>query len=147
MGQGPESAVRRGVAVAADDGHAGLGAALLGADHVDDAVADIAHGEELDPPPGDVLAKRLQLQPGFLVLHRVDAERLAFGGDVVVGDGERPVRAAHLAARVAKPREGLRRGHLVDQVQVDVEDRLLAVLADDVGVPDLVVQGLTGHAG
>ena len=37
--QGPEGAVRRGVAVAADDGHARLGDAELRADHVDDPLA------------------------------------------------------------------------------------------------------------
>jgi hypothetical protein len=38
--QRAEGAVRRGVAVAADDGHAGQREALLGADDVDDALAD-----------------------------------------------------------------------------------------------------------
>ena len=37
-GQRAERAVRRGVAVAADDRHAGLRVALLGADDVDDAL-------------------------------------------------------------------------------------------------------------
>ena len=36
-----EGAVRRGVAVAADDGHAGQGEALLRADDVDDALAAV----------------------------------------------------------------------------------------------------------
>ena len=45
----PKRAVGRGVAVAADDGHAGLGAALLGADHVDDALADVAQVESSMP--------------------------------------------------------------------------------------------------
>ena len=39
MRQRAERAMRRGVAVAADDGHAGQGKALLGADDVDDALA------------------------------------------------------------------------------------------------------------
>ena len=42
-GQGAERAVGGGVAVAADDGHARLGEALLGADDVDDALAGVAH--------------------------------------------------------------------------------------------------------
>src|SRR3546814_6291648 len=42
--------------------------------------------------------------------------------------------------------ESLRRGDLVDQVQVDVEDRgrRVALWGDDVGIPQLVEQGL-GH--
>ena len=42
-GQGPEGAVGGGVAVAAHDRHAGQRAALLGADHVHDALVRIAH--------------------------------------------------------------------------------------------------------
>ena len=54
-GQRAEGAVRRGVAVAADDGHAGLGHALLGADDVDDALADIVHVEIGHAEIGDVV--------------------------------------------------------------------------------------------
>ena len=39
-GQGAERPVGGRVAVAADDGHARLGEALLGADHVDDALPE-----------------------------------------------------------------------------------------------------------
>ena len=42
-GQRAEGAVGGGVAVAADDGHARLGEALLGPDDVDDALAGVAH--------------------------------------------------------------------------------------------------------
>ena len=51
--------------------------------------------------------------------------------------------------RAAQAGEGLRRGHLVDQVQVDVEDGGRArLLRDDVGVPDLLEQrARLGHVG
>ena len=42
--------------------------------------------------------------------------------------------AAHPAAGQPQPVEGLRRGHLVDQVQVDVDQ----AVGDLVGLPDLV---------
>ena len=42
-GERAERAVGRGVAVAAHDGHARLGEALLGADDVHDALAGVAH--------------------------------------------------------------------------------------------------------
>ncbi len=146
--QRPERAVGRGVAVAADDGHAGLGAPLLGADHVHDAVARIAHREELDPGVRYVALQRLQLQPRLLVGDGGDAQGLALGRHVVVGHRERAVRPAHGASmRSAQACEGLRRRHLVNQMEVDVDHRLAArVLRHAVRVPDLVVEGPAGHA-
>jgi hypothetical protein len=44
MRQRAEGAMRRGVAVAADDGHAGQGPALFGADDVHDALAHVVTG-------------------------------------------------------------------------------------------------------
>jgi hypothetical protein len=65
----------------------------------------------------------------------------------VVGHGQRAVGPAHLAAGRAKPGEGLRGGHLMDEVEVDIEDRFAVLFVDDVCVPDLVVEGLVraGH--
>ena len=52
------------------------------------------------------------------------------GGDVAVG-------TAQLAAGEAQAVEGLRRGDLVDELEVDVEDRRLACgLGDEVRLPD-----------
>ena len=141
VGQGAEGPMGGGVAVAADDGHARLGAALFRPDHMDDAVADIAHGEEFDPGVLHIARQGLKLQPRLRVLHRVHALGLADGGDIVVGDRQRQVRAPHLAVVGAQAREGLRRRHLMDQVQVDIEDGLaIRVLCDHVGVPDLVIK-------
>ena len=53
-----------------------------------------------------------------------------------VRSGRRTVRP-----RAREPGERLRRGHLVDEVQIDVEDRRAArLLGDDVRVPDLLEQ-------
>ena len=57
-----EGAVRGGVAVAADDGHAGEREALLGADDVDDALAAVELVEILDAEVARVLGERLDLQ-------------------------------------------------------------------------------------
>ena len=62
VGERAEGAVRRGVAVAADDGHAGQGEALLGADDVDDALALVALVEILDAEIAGVLGQRLDLR-------------------------------------------------------------------------------------
>ena len=64
------------------------------------------------------------------------------GRHVVVHGGDGQVGPAHAAAGQAQPVEGLRRGHLVDQVQVDVEQvGFVGGLADQVAVPHLVGEG------
>ena len=62
VGQRPEGAVGRGVAVAADDGRARQGEALLGADDVDDALALVELGEVFDAEVAGVLGERLDLR-------------------------------------------------------------------------------------
>ena len=59
--QRAESAMRRGVAVAADDGHAGQRKALLRADDVDDALADVVLVVIFDAEILGVLGQRLDL--------------------------------------------------------------------------------------
>jgi hypothetical protein len=63
--------------------------------------------------------QRLDLDARLRIL---DALARSGRRDVVVGDGERGIRAAHLAAGHAQALEGLRAGHLVDEVAVDIED-------------------------
>ena len=135
-----ERAVRAGVAVAADDRHAGLGQAELRADHVHDALLDVAERVQADAELLGVATQRLDLGAGDGVGDRlVPVER----GDVVVLGGEGEVGAAHGAAGEPQPVERLRRGHLVDEVEVDVEEvRLTLGGSDDVLVPDLLGQGL-----
>ena len=61
MGKGAKGAVGGGVAVAANDGHAGKGEALLGPDNVDDALADVGHVEKFDVEILSVLGKGFNL--------------------------------------------------------------------------------------
>ena len=138
-GQRAERAVRGGVAVAAHDRHARQGQALLGADHVHDAAARIVQAEVGHVEVGDVLLERLDLDARLLVL---DALAEVRGRRVVVGDRNRGVGTAHRASRHAQALEGLRAGHLVDEVTIDVDDTGPVVLAmNDVAVPDLLEQG------
>src|SRR3546814_9809614 len=74
-GERPESAVRRGVAVAADDRHPGLRTSLLGSDDMDDAAARIAHREILDPETTRVLNQRLELRARLAIGHPGGARR------------------------------------------------------------------------
>ncbi len=125
-----------GVGVAADDGHAGLGGAELGSDHVDDALVAVLHVEELDAEVGAVFAEGVDLFGGDLV-DDVEAVCGAGGGDVVVDGGDVAVGTAELAAGHAEAVECLRGGDLMDEVEVDVEDGGLAGgLGYEVVVPD-----------
>ena len=119
MGERAEGAVGRGVAVAADDGHAGEREALLGPDDVDDALAAVELVEILDAEILGVLGERRDLDRRFRI---VDAVAAVGGRHVVVDDGERLLRRAHLPAGQAQALEGLRARHLVDEVPVDIED-------------------------
>ncbi len=91
-----EGAVRRGVGIAADDRRAGKREALLGSDDVHDALADVALAVIFDAELVRVLRKRRHLERRFRI---VDAERAVGRRHVVVDDGERLLRLAHLAAR------------------------------------------------
>ena len=60
------------------------------------------------------------------------------GGDVVIDGGDAAVRTAHLAAGQSKAFKCLRGSDLVEQLQVDVEQRGLALGLDHhVLLPDL----------
>ena len=94
-GERAEGAVRRGVAVAADDRHARLGEALLRPDDVDDALVRVAHRVERDAELGAVGVERLELASRDLVLDRlVDV----LGRHVVVRRREREIGSADRAA-------------------------------------------------
>ena len=94
----------------------------------------------------DVGVERHDLQLAGRVGDAVVAALPAGGGRVVVGRGHHRTHAPHLAAGQAQALVGLRAGHLVHQVPVDVEDGGAVFLGvDDVVVPDFVVQRAGGH--
>jgi hypothetical protein len=137
-GEGAEGAVRGGVTVAAGDGHARLGQAQLGADHVDDALPPAVEVEQRHP---GVPAVPHEVHR-HLLGQRV-AERTVLGGgrhDVVHG-GERPLGVPDPQARLPQHLERLGRRHLVYQVEADEELGLpRGQDPDRVGTPDLVEQ-------
>ncbi len=73
VGQRPEGAMRRGVAVAAHDGLARQGEALLRSDDVDDALAPVEGVVELDAEIAHVLSERLQLGAALRILDALAA--------------------------------------------------------------------------
>ena len=122
--QRAKRAVRRGVRVAADNGHARLGDAQFRPNHVHDALLARVHVVELDAKVGAIVAQRSDLRGGDLV----ENVQAAFnrGRHIVVHRSDRAIRAAHLAAGQPQAFKCLRRSHFMQQLQVDVEQRGLA---------------------
>ncbi len=137
--QRPERAVRGGVAVAANDRHAGLREAELGADHVDDALVDAAHVRQRH-------AELLAVDPQLLDL--LARDRIFDDAQAIVGRRDRVIHRrlgvvgpTDLESAVAQPLEGLRRSDLVHEVQINIEHgRRSGLVDDDVIVPDLLKQ-------
>ena len=140
-GQGAEGAVRAGVAVAADDRGAGQREAQLGADDVDDALADVVHVEQLDAELRG--SCRVSVSTWMREVSSRDRLRaVARSGTLWSGTASVSVGPAHLAAGQPQALERLRAGHLVDEVPVDVEEAgAVRRSLDDVAVPDLLEQG------
>jgi hypothetical protein len=131
-----ERAVGRGVRIAADDGHSRLGDAELRTDDVDDSLVARVDVVEFDAELSAVLAQRGDLG-GCNLVDDVEApfERC---GHIVVHGSNAAIGTADLAVGEAKAFKRLRRGDLVQQLEVDVEQRRLALGRDyDVLVPDL----------
>jgi hypothetical protein len=143
--QRAEGAVRRGMAVAADHGHAGKRPALFGADDMHDALPHVADGVVMDAELLGVLVERRDLDAAVLG-HLIGIVAARRRGHVVVGHGDGLVGRAHRAARHAEALEGLRAGDLVHEVAVDIEQAGAVLgLMHEVGVPELVVERLAGH--
>src|SRR5690606_15329969 len=138
-GERAERTVRRGVAVTADDRLARLRGAALGADDVDDAVLGVAERVAGDAELLAVLHELGELGLGLVV---DDLEALRIGRRRVVHRRDGAVGTADPEAALTETREGLGRRHLVDEVEVDVEDRGAALLlGDDVLFPDFLEKG------
>jgi hypothetical protein len=92
-----------------------------------------------------VLVERSDLDAAVLG-HLIGIVAACRGRHVVVGHGDGLFRRTHLAARHAEPLEGLRAGHLVHEVAVDIEQAGAVLgLMHEVGVPEFVVERLAGH--
>ena len=143
MGERAEGAMRRSMAVAAHDGRAGQGEALFGPDHMHDALAAVMLVEILDAEFLGILGERFDLGAAFGL---GDALGAIGGRHIVVDDGQRLFRMAHLAAGHAQAFESLRARHLMDEMAVDIEEAGAVLgLVDQMIVPDLVVKRARLH--
>jgi hypothetical protein len=136
-----ERAVGGGVAVAADDRHAGLSETELRSDDVHDALLEVAHRVQPDAELVAVASQRLDLSAGYRIGDRlVDVDRR----HVVVLGGDGQVRSPDAAACEPQPVERLRTGHFMNEVQVDIDHvgfpgcAGAAAGGDDVVVPYLL---------
>ncbi len=140
-GDGAERAVGGGVGIAAADGHARLGESVLRAHHVDDALLAIFRREVADAV---LLHAGLQGAQHALGQRVLVGAQLAGGGDDVVHGGKGALGEQHLELALLQHAEGLRRGHLVDQVQPHQELVLPRRQASHrVAVKDFFVQCLS----
>ena len=138
VGERAERAVGRGVAVAADQRHAGQRKALLRADDVDDALALIELVVIFEIEEFRVLGEVGDLRRAF----RIGIGQMAVGRrHVVIDDEQRLVRRVHLAAGQPQAFERLRARHFVDDMAVDIDQAgAVRLLLDQMIVPDFVVE-------
>ena len=134
--QRAKRAVGGGVAVAANHGHAGQGPALLGADDMHDALTDVMHRVVVNAEILGVLVQRFDLNArfGFSISHgfSIPFTRAGLGvvGYVVIRSPRWSfrARAPFTHARGLPPAmrryiafKGLRAGHFVHQMAVDIQ--------------------------
>jgi hypothetical protein len=125
------------------------GQAQLRRDHVDDPLPLVPERIERDAEGGAVLLEREHLGRGLRILdHGAGARGQRRRRRRVVHGRDRAIRPPHPQPPLAQGREGLGRGDLVHEVQVDEQDRgrVRGRGAHDVAVPDLLEQrARTGH--
>ncbi len=107
------------------------------------------HIEELDAELGAVLAQGFDLSQRCLI-DDVQAVGDGGGGDVVVDSCDSAVGTADLTVGQTQTVECLRRSDLVDELEIDVEERGFAYrLGDEMLLPDFFEEGarcgLCGH--
>jgi len=147
VGQRTKRTVGGRVRVTAHHRHARQRGPLLGPHHVDDALALVQEGEIRRRAKGlDVAVQRLDLLLGDGVADAVVALLPAMGRRVVVGGRHHGTHTPDLTSGDAQTFEGLRAGHLMDEVAIDVQHRGAIVFGvDDVLVPQFVVESLRAH--
>ena len=144
-GEAAKRTVRAGVRVAANNRHPGQRRAVFRPDHVHDALARITERKiRLGAAVfAHVAVERVELDARCRIL---DATVPILGRCVVIGGGDDRAYPPWPAPGKPEPLERLRARHLVHQVTIDVQQRgAVGLGANDVAVPQLVVEGKRGH--
>ena len=114
---------------------------------MDNTIIEMPHREEFDAVFGDIARQSGKLIAGRIIAHPVEAERLFLGRRIMVRHGQGEIWPAHFPTCRFQSGKSLRRGHFVNQMQVDKKERLtrVGIFMHHVLVPDFIIQGLTGH--
>ncbi len=145
MRQRAERSVRRRMAVAADHRHARQGPALLGPHDMHNALTNIAHRIIVNAELPGVPVQRLDLNTAVLG-HGFGIGAVQRCGHVVIRHRNGFFRRAHTSPGHAQPLEGLRAGHLMHEVAVNIQKAgAIFGLMGHMGIPYLVIERLGGH--
>ena len=131
--------MRRGVQIRADQHDAGLTYAELRTGDMENALPRVAPAEPRDLVFVGIADQKLDHVADVGIGNAGDAARpgLRIGRDVVIGEGKDLLRMRHRQTALMQRIEGVP-GTFVDETAVDVEQRLVFLLRDDVSVPDFV---------
>ena len=147
MRQRAERTMGRGVAVAANNSHAGQRPALLRPHDMHDALTHVGDGVVVDAELLGVLIKRINLNAAVFG-HGGGIGAVQRGRHVVIRHGDGFLGRTHGAACHAQALKGLRRGDLMDQMAVDVEKAGAVLgLMGDMCVPDFIIERFWGTHG
>ena len=138
-GQCAECTVGRGVRVAANHRHTGKGEAFFGAYNMDNTLTQVRHREVMNTGVGSIFIKGFNLNAAVFFLDAFGAIRRR---NVVIGHGKGQFRMAHFATGIAKAFKGLRAGHFMDKMTVNINQAGSIILrVDHMAFPNLVKKG------
>ena len=136
-GQRAKRTVGGGMGVATHNGHSRQGQPLLWAHHMHDPLVGVIQIVQGDAKFGAVFGQLLHLNTRHLA-RGGNIPRL--GGDVVIHGGKGFARLAYRTLHRAQAIEGLRRGHFMHQMTVNVQQwRFAFGGVDDMGVIQFLV--------
>ena len=143
MRQRRESAMGAGMRIAAHHGHARQRRALLRADDMHDTLAHVVHLEFGDAEFIAILVQRIHLE----TRNRIGNAVLAVGGrHIMVRHREVGGQAPRLAPSQTQALEGLRAGHFMQQMAIDIKQRgAIRLGVHHMGLPQFFVQRLCAH--
>src|SRR5258708_11204797 len=131
------------MAISTDDSHARFRDPQLRSYHVHYALVGRIHVEQGNAELSAISLQRFDLFRCNWICNRQSARR---SGDVVVDCRHRTQRLANLTSVGAQPIESLRRRHLMNEVQIDIQKwRLPLRRCDQMGVPDFLKKGTRRH--
>ena len=143
-GQCAECAMGCGMGIAADNGHAGLGKALLRADNMHDALAFIIHFEIRDTEFGAIILQRLDLDARCFIFYSPQAVRRS--RYIVIRYGQCRIRTPGFPLCHTQTFKGLWAGHFMNKVAVNIQQAgAVACFMNQMRFKDFIVESFGGH--